>query len=328
MKLLRFGVIGLGFGSHYLRVLREMTGVQIGAVSSQSLLSFNKVKNLIPKKVEYYQDAEKLIKAPTVDCIVIASPPSTHLSYIRLALQHKKHVLVEKPAVISRKEDTILQSLVRKSQTCFMVGHIYLYNDYIRYLKRYIQRGQLGNIRYAYFELAVFGPIRSDAECFWEIGSHHLSLFDYLFGEIKIKDIQGRKAVITKRRGGDFISVDLLCADGMVFHFMLSWYFPKKRKRFILVGTHGMADYDDMAFDRKLSIYQEPYPTNVPEFSYYFDIEKVNKPLVPRIYVRDPLRNELEHFVSCVRNGKQPITGIEESSRVTRLLDTISQHIV
>ncbi len=49
-------------------------------------------------------DYEAMVKRKDLDLIYIASPNFLHFSQALLALEHKKHVILEKPAVLSREE--------------------------------------------------------------------------------------------------------------------------------------------------------------------------------------------------------------------------------
>jgi len=327
LKPLRFGVIGLRFGANYLRVLHDMDSAEVEAVASRNRRSYENIRHLLRKEAKYYQNSEELIASRDIDCVVIASPPSTHLPYIRSARRHGKHVLVEKPAVTNASEARALRALVRSDKPCFMVGHLYLYNDYVNYLKRYIAEGWLGKICYAYFDITVLGPIRSDVECLWEIGTHHLSLFDYLFDAPDIKNVRGAGCDIKGKNGSDFISAEILYSNGVILYFMASWFFPRKEKKFVIVGTEGMAYLDDMASEKKLTIYKYPYPSKLNHLSHFFNLREGRKSFTPRIAANDPLSNELQHFVSCVRSGSQPLSGISEGFRVMKMLDTISRGI-
>ena len=51
------------------------------------------------------------------------------------------------------------------------------------------------------------------------------------------------------------------------------------------------------------------------------------KSITPNINAKEPLRNEIEHFIDCVRNDKKPLTDIEHSYQITEWLDIISREL-
>ena len=47
----------------------------------------------------------------------------------------------------------------------------------------------------------------------------------------------------------------------------------------------------------------------------------------PILKAGEPLHNELVHFIDCIRNKKEPLTGIEHSYQITEWLDKISREM-
>ena len=72
-------------------------------------------------------DPEAAICAPDVDAVVIASPSHVHASQARLALDYRRHVLVEIPLALSAPEATDLASLAAQGSLTLMVCHTLRY---------------------------------------------------------------------------------------------------------------------------------------------------------------------------------------------------------
>ncbi len=177
---LAFGVIGAGyFGRHYIRLLQDIPGVALRAVADRSLETIGENIPVLPARVSRFADARELLSDPEIDCVVIATPASTHATLAIAALEHGKHVLVEKPMAMNMVEAEQMRDVVGKSNRIFMVGHQYLYHDYIRHLKEKLDEGILDTVKYVFAEHLYFGPIRSDSGCFWETAVHEISLLDH-----------------------------------------------------------------------------------------------------------------------------------------------------
>ena len=65
-----------------------------------------------------------------------------------------------------------------------MFGYIYLFNNNIKYLKKYITSNKNGKILYIKFERQNLGPIRDDVSASYDLSSHDLSIFVYLFNKL------------------------------------------------------------------------------------------------------------------------------------------------
>ena len=287
---LKCAVIGAGnFGKHYVRLLQNIKGMSLGAIGDRG-------------------NWRDVIADPQIDCVIIATPVSTHFSIAKAALEAGKHVLLEKPMTRTLKEAERLKSAVRRSGRVFMVGHQYLYNDYINHLKKELNKGTLGRIRYVWGEHLYSGPIRRDVGCFWETATHELAIIDYLFSPKKIRVVRGSINNLTGNGLDDFASVLVEFEKAPPVFITVSWIYPEKIRRMAIIGEKGSATFNEQR-DEKLKFYLG------------------GKILVPRIVQKEPLRNELEHFVSCVREGKKPLTDIEHGVRITKYLDLVYKKV-
>lgn len=109
---------------------------------------------------------------PSVDCVVIATPAHTHYAYIKEALKLGKHILVEKPMVLSlRQARQVKRSLSNK---VFMVSHQYCFNDEVRKQKPFLKI----QLTHSY----------QGENPYWEIAPHLFSVVDLLDfkGEVEL----------------------------------------------------------------------------------------------------------------------------------------------
>ena len=84
-------------------------------------------------------EVEDVLADPSVDAVVVATPTSTHHAISRAALQAGKDVLVEKPVTARAVEAQELAELCESSGRLLMVGHVFLYNEGVRRVRRYLQ---------------------------------------------------------------------------------------------------------------------------------------------------------------------------------------------
>lgn len=321
---LRFGLIGLGrFGAHYARLLQEMEGVSFYAVAARDEKSFASAG--VPPTIKRFSDGLALIHDPLVDCVIIATPATTHAELARAALQAGKHVLVEKPMTATLAEATLIAGLAASTDRTFMVGHQYLYNDYIRELKRQFSVGVFGKIAYVFAEHFYPGPIRNDIGCFWETATHELAIVDFLFSRPRLLNAQVKMIDIAERGYDDFTQASLLFENDLSVSIATSWFAPQKVRRMMIAGEKGMAVFDDAEPDHKLKLVLRPYPSDIgkPEFSPEFFSISEDEMVMPNVTPREPLRNQLEHFIACIASRALPLTDITHGMWVTELLSAV-----
>ena len=98
---IRVGIVGHhGKGKYHIADLLKIDGVRIVAVCDVDKTEIAKAKETLSKAgyaVRTYSDYRKLCEDKEVDGIIIATPNHTHTLIALTALQHGKHVYVEKP---------------------------------------------------------------------------------------------------------------------------------------------------------------------------------------------------------------------------------------
>lgn len=69
---------------------------------------------------KYYTDMEEMLNDENVDIVYVASPNSLHYSQSKMALEHKKHVINEKPFTPTLKECNELFEIAEKRVFIFL----------------------------------------------------------------------------------------------------------------------------------------------------------------------------------------------------------------
>jgi len=283
-RILNFALFGRGkWGNNYYQLLRALDGVSLRDVVTKDSGNLREV-----------------LRDPSIHCVVIATPPKTHFRFARAALKAGKHVLVEKPMVLRVRDAKVLAALVKKSGRTFMVGHQYLYNEDVRRIKKRIDSGEMGAIRYMLADHFSSG-VRTDVDVLWDAAPHALSMFQYFFNPTKIVS-----ACVEKSSDKGFVSVHLRFDRGPLFCMRAVWRAPEKIRKITIVGKKRSAVLDETLKNRKLKFF--------------------NPVSTPLSRTHTPLQNEMEHFIACVRSGKKPLTGVEHGFRIIKFLDKISKY--
>ncbi|MEY2607223.1 MAG: hypothetical protein QOH31_5067, partial [Verrucomicrobiota bacterium] len=103
---------------------------------------------------------DEALSDPEVTGVVIATPAGTHFQLAKEALLAGKHVFVEKPLATKVAEVDELDRLAKERELVVMAGHTFIYNAAVRYVKKLLDAGELGEIRYIYSQRLNLGRIR------------------------------------------------------------------------------------------------------------------------------------------------------------------------
>ena len=99
--MLRVAIIGYGYwGPNLLRNFSLVDGCTVAAVVDRREERLRAVKKLYPA-VDVYTSAEEVMKDPSIDALVVATPVFSHYPIASEALSKGKHVLIEKPMTTS-----------------------------------------------------------------------------------------------------------------------------------------------------------------------------------------------------------------------------------
>jgi len=307
---IRVAVIGLGrWGSNYLRTIQLIDGMEIRWVSAATQKTVSKASASLDAFIQGTTDPLEAINAADIDAVIIATPGSTHFDLAKKSLEAGKHILVEKPVAFKADEVQELINLAAKGDLLFMAAHIHLYNSAIIRLKRDIDDGVFGKIRYIQSIGSGPGPVRTDMGALWDYLPHDVSIMLYLLND-EPHTVSAVSGSYLGNGVGDVVSAQLNFPGGVVATAFGSWLHPVKQRRLILVGEKGQAIFDDYAED-KLT---------------YFDQFGGNGRAVP-IDDTPPLKEQLRHFRRCILEGRTPRTDGEEALAVTKVLERVNRSI-
>ncbi len=329
-KNVKIGIVGSGYwGTNIIKTLEDLRikSIYIFDLNKKQLLSTKKKFSHI-SIVNSLQDLLKL----DLDCYFLVTPTSTHYKIAKQIILKKKDLFIEKPVTLSSKHILNLRKISKIHKTILMSGYIYNYNIYLKYIKnKIINKNKLGKIKYIYFERSNFGPIRNDASCIWDLAAHDISSCIYLLGR-NPKIVGGHGYDFLKRKIYDISSIYLF-SQGIDIEIKSTWLSPTKNRKIIIVGDYKMLSFDELDPKNKIKIYDQyaKYPeTNFFKKSFFTPKANVfiGKTNSPKIKFKSPLRDEILHFLKCIKERKNPKTDISYAYNVSKIIEKIESKVV
>jgi predicted dehydrogenase len=269
-------------------------------------------------------DFDDLLADPDLEAVVVATPVPTHYELAKLALEAGKHVFVEKPPAMRTQEMEELCELAEQNDLVLMPGHLLLYHPGVNALKRLIEAGDLGEVRYIYSNRLNLGKLRRDENALWSLGAHDVSVILRLAAE-EPYECRALGESYVNEGVEDVVFCYLRFPSGLAAHMHLSWLDPHKERRFTVVGSKRMATFDDMELERKLSVYDKGFDEDYSSYGEY--IARSGDIFSPHVSNEEPLRIECRHFLECVRDGVEPRSGGESGLRVVRVLEALERSL-
>lgn len=105
-----------------------------------------------------FNSFKELISSNEVDAIYIPLPPALHYKWAKMALEHHKHVLVEKPSTTSYDDTSDLVSIAKKNNLALHENYMFNFHSQLDSIEKIINDGILGEIRL--YRIAFGFPFR------------------------------------------------------------------------------------------------------------------------------------------------------------------------
>lgn len=282
--MVRVGVIGAGvMGEHHIRVYSTLKDVDLVGIAD---VSKDRVFSLAQKYgTAAYTDYNKLL-SEGLDAVSIAVPTAMHRDVALGAIDAGVSVLLEKPIAdtLENADEIILRA--DEKDVKLMIGHIERFNPVILKLKEEIMSGNLGKIvAMSSVRVGPYNPRIRDVGIITDLGVHDIDIMAYLYEE-PVRKVQAYAGSVI-HKFEDYASIMLGFSNGNCGIIETNWLTPHKTRTLTVTGTKAIAyaDYIEQA----LKVCDARGETNL----------KVDK--------REPLGNELEHFIRCVKEDKDPM---------------------
>ena len=262
------------------------------------------------------------LKDPAVQAVAIAAPAVRHHALAKQVLLAGKDVFVEKPLALKLREAEELVALARERRRVLMVGHLLEYHPAILKLRELVDAGELGDIHHVYSNRLNLGKVRREENILWSFAPHDISVILRLLGRMPTTAITAGQHYL-QHRIADVTMTWLNFPGRTRAHIFVSWLHPYKEQRLVVVGSRRMAVFDDVATEGKLKLYDQgiewrqgaaPVIRRTAEATLFFPQS-------------EPLREELQHFLDCVRTRRTPRTDGRNGLRVLRVLDACQRSL-
>jgi len=251
---IRFAVIGQGhIGKRHAEMIRRNANCELIAVCD---CKTKEEVGLADIKESYYNSIDELLKkeAHNIDIVNICVPNGLHYSYSMMALEYKKHVVIEKPMALSKAdaEKIIFKSLnVSKHVFCVMQNR---YSPPSVWLKEIVDQQILGNIYVVqlncywnrderYYKPGNWhGTADMDGGVLFTQFSHFIDIMYWLFGDIEniqadFKDFCHQK--LTAFEDSGFVTFDFVNGGKGLLNYSTAIWNQNLESSITIIGEKG-----------------------------------------------------------------------------------------
>jgi predicted dehydrogenase len=326
VDVVRLGVIGFGnWGPNIVRNFQTLERGEVVTICDRNPAMLRRAAR-IHRGVQVTTDPCEVLSSPDIDAVAVITPVRTHFDLARAALQHGKHVFVEKPftATVAQAEELI--ELADRKNLRIMVDHTFLFSGAVTKIRSLLDSRALGTLYYFDSTRGNLGLLQHDINVVWDLAPHDLSILDHVIFERP-------QAVVTtggKHVNGmaDVAFITVYFPGNLIAHVNVNWLSPVKVRTTLIAGADKMLVWNDLEADEKIKIYDKGATINDPEDVHDRLVSyRSGDVWIPKVEQTEALRIELDYFVDCILNSRTPCNDGAAGLRVLRLLEAADQSL-
>jgi predicted dehydrogenase len=319
-------VVGYGYwGPNLARNVMERPETKLVALCDSEPMRRAAFSARIPS-VPTVENLDEVLHDPSVDALVVATPPHTHYDIVRRALNAGKHVLVEKPLATTTDHARELIDIADEQGLVLMPGHTFVYSPAVEKVRQLIADGVLGEIYFVTSSRMNLGKYQSGGVIL-DLAPHDLSILLYLLGDRIVSVAASARSVF---RSGvpetAFLSVGF--DRGTAANVQISWLAPSKVRQMVVVGSRRMVVYDDTSVDEPVRIFDRGIEMQTPASFGEFQLSyRSGDIVVPRLEPAEPLGLELADFAHAIRTGTEPRSNAQLGLEIVSVIEAAEESL-
>jgi predicted dehydrogenase len=335
--MIRVGVIGYGYwGPNVVRNLYNLDGCTVAGIADRNAVALQRARRAYPD-VTVTDNPMELLTSPKIDAIAVVTPVHTHFELAKAALEHGKHVFVEKPFTATTAQAEQLIDLAEQKNLKVMVDHTFLFTGAVKKIRELIDERVLGDLYYYDSTRVNLGLFQHDVSVIWDLAPHDLSIMDFLIREKPQGVVATGEAHFNGRADVAFITIYF--PGKTIAHINVNWLSPVKVRTTLIGGEKRMLVWNDLEADEKIRVYDKGLQLDgggaasghgdggSNELYELLVSYRSGDMWAPRIERTEALTVELAYFINCVENGQTPVNDGIAGARIVRMLEAADRSL-
>jgi predicted dehydrogenase len=320
-------VIGYGYwGPNLVRNIQETEDACVVTCCDMNPDRLAKAKSKY-SSIEMTTEYNDVLNNSSIDAVAISTPVATHYEFARKALEHGKHVLVEKPITASVAEAEKLVDLAKKNGCTFMADHTFIYTGAVRKMKEIVEQGDLGELYYIDSVRINLGLVQRDVNVLWDLAPHDIAILEYLVKERPVS-VCANGACHVGNGHENVAYLTVYFNSGLIAHFHNNWLSPVKIRTMLVGGSKKTILYDDMEVSEKIKVYDRGVDVASKEDAHNALVSyRLGDMWAPRLDTNEALHSMIAEFVDCVQTGRCSLTDGVSGLNVVKILEASEMSI-
>ncbi|MGA2040533.1 MAG: Gfo/Idh/MocA family oxidoreductase [Bryobacteraceae bacterium] len=324
--MIRVGIIGYGYwGPHIARNFNAADDCEVAVICDKSPNAQRRIQRAYPG-VRVTGDVSEVLASPQIDAVAVITPVWTHFELAKAALEHGKHVFVEKPFTSTATQAEELIELAAKKHLTIMVDHTFLFTGAVKKIEQLIKENTLGKLYYYDSTRVNLGLFQHDVNVIWDLAPHDLSIMDHLVHSKPEYLAATGQSHLNGHQDVAYITVYF--SDNVIAHFNVNWLSPVKVRTTLLGGEKKMVVWNDLDADEKIKVYDKGVDIKSQQGVYELLVSyRTGDMWAPKVEQTEALSSEIRYFIECVTCGTVPFNDGIAGLRVVKLLEAADKSL-
>ncbi len=291
MNKVKTAVIGTGsWGKNHARTYKELAETELLAICDIDAERANNMAKQLG--VTPYSSVEKMLKNEDIEAVSVCTWSTSLAKEATKAVEHGKHVLVEKPMAANTKQAQKLLAASEKMGVLLTVGFLMRFIPGLQEMKKAVENKSIGELVCATAKRVSQWPERiGDVGVVKDTAIHDIDVMLYLFNQDPIA-VYAKTGNMKHKKFEDYAQIMLTFEGGKSAFIESNWLTPYKTRILTATGSDAILKLD--------YITQE------------LTVEDATQTMQPRYQIQEPLKLELQHFANCILKKEKPlVTGLD-----------------
>jgi predicted dehydrogenase len=271
-----------------------------------------------------YDNYLEMLEKEKPDAVFVVAEGSVALPIVENCLNHNVHVFTEKPLGLSLPDAQKIADLSKKVGKHVMVGFMKRFAPSYQLLKMYAGDSNSFGKSLSATGTFVFRNFGTEENFVYNAAIHYLDLIRFYFGEVK--EIQGYKQLNPDGVNQNF---SFITEKGQIGNMFFAGLAPWARhwEEFTITGTKGFVKAENL---RRVThhIAENVVPgvvswQSLSERDEVYSTVESTTPGGNQPFYLNGFIGEVEHFLDCVKNNREPLTSAADNIKTMELCEKI-----
>ena len=314
---MRIGVVGTGhLGNIHLKCLKNT------AFQSKGVYDLDQAKSAKAAAefgIKNFSSFDEMLKE--IDAVIVVSDTTSHYNLASQAIQHAKHVFIEKPVTANVDEAIKLQALVCDNPSLkIQVGHVERYNPaFVSALS------QLSKPKFIEcHRLANFNPRGNDVSVILDLMIHDLDILLTVVNS-EVAEIRANGVSIVSKTP-DICNARLEFVNGCVANVTASRISLKQMRKFRIFQEDAYVAIDFLKKENQVIKLHDQQVEDSMKIETGQGVKYLNILAQPTAD-SNAIEDELNDFYNAIIDGREPTVNVAHAVKVMMLAKQIEQKL-